>query len=220
MNNVPLGKIRRRRQRPTPVFLPGESQGQRSLVGCRLWGCTELDTTEATQQQQQAKSNFSIYNSFILIGSYAGLGKAQDKIYKRSHHDETPVPSNQRAAPARRNWRKPACSNEVPCSQKQINTFFFSVNLSSFWGRIHHPPVLYWRTQSGCWHSQSYVGRTGWRPEYLGHIGCLVPVFIMVPSCQLCLESSSPGCICFIPSENTFPVLYQSGRGCTPGCKV
>ena len=33
---------------PTPVFLPGESQGQRSLVGCRLWGHTELDTTEAT----------------------------------------------------------------------------------------------------------------------------------------------------------------------------
>ena len=33
---------------PTPVFLPGESQGQGSLVGCRLWGLTELDTTEAT----------------------------------------------------------------------------------------------------------------------------------------------------------------------------
>ena len=33
---------------PTPVFLPGESQGQGSLVGCRLWGCTESDTTEAT----------------------------------------------------------------------------------------------------------------------------------------------------------------------------
>ena len=32
----------------TPVFLPGESQGQRSLVGCRLWGHTELDTTEVT----------------------------------------------------------------------------------------------------------------------------------------------------------------------------
>ena len=28
--------------------LPGESQGQGSLVGCRLWGRTELDTTEAT----------------------------------------------------------------------------------------------------------------------------------------------------------------------------
>ena len=39
----------RRKWQPTPVFLPGESQGWRSLVGCRcLWGCTELDTTEAT----------------------------------------------------------------------------------------------------------------------------------------------------------------------------
>ena len=38
---------------PTPVFLPGESQGRRSLVGCHLWGHTESDTTEATQQQQQ-----------------------------------------------------------------------------------------------------------------------------------------------------------------------
>ena len=38
---------RRRKWQPTPVFLPGESQGQRSLMGCRLWGCTESDTTEA-----------------------------------------------------------------------------------------------------------------------------------------------------------------------------
>ena len=38
----------RRKWQPTPVFLLGESQGRRSLVGCRLWGCTESDTTEAT----------------------------------------------------------------------------------------------------------------------------------------------------------------------------
>ena len=43
----------RRKWQPTPVFLPGESQGWGSLVGCRLWGRTEQDTTEATQQQQQ-----------------------------------------------------------------------------------------------------------------------------------------------------------------------
>ena len=30
------------------MFLPGESQGQGSLVHCRLWGLTEPDTTEAT----------------------------------------------------------------------------------------------------------------------------------------------------------------------------
>ena len=38
----------RRKWQPTPAFLPGESQGQRRLVGCHLWGHTELDTTEST----------------------------------------------------------------------------------------------------------------------------------------------------------------------------
>ena len=38
----------RRKWQPTPVFLPGESQGRGSPVGCRLWGPTESDTTEAT----------------------------------------------------------------------------------------------------------------------------------------------------------------------------
>ena len=38
----------RRKRQPTPVFLPGESQGQRSLVGFHLWGRTESDMTKAT----------------------------------------------------------------------------------------------------------------------------------------------------------------------------
>ena len=38
----------KRKWQPTPVFLPGESQGRGSLVACRLWGRTESDTTEAT----------------------------------------------------------------------------------------------------------------------------------------------------------------------------
>ena len=38
----------RRKWQPTPVFLPGESQGRGSLVGCHLWGRTELDTAEST----------------------------------------------------------------------------------------------------------------------------------------------------------------------------
>ena len=42
-----LYKVMWRRQwHPTPVFLPGKSHGQRSLVGCSPWGCEELDTTE------------------------------------------------------------------------------------------------------------------------------------------------------------------------------
>ena len=42
------GRPWRRKWQPTPVFLPGESQGQGSLVGCRLWGHIESDMTEAT----------------------------------------------------------------------------------------------------------------------------------------------------------------------------
>ena len=46
---VETSALKRRRQwQPTPVLLPGESQGWRSMVGCHLWGCTELDTIEVT----------------------------------------------------------------------------------------------------------------------------------------------------------------------------
>ena len=46
----------RRKWQPTPVFLPWESQGRGSLAGCRLWGLTESDTTEATWQQQRLEA--------------------------------------------------------------------------------------------------------------------------------------------------------------------
>ena len=47
----------RRKWQPTPVFLPGESQGRGSLMGCRLWSRTESDTTEVTWQQQQQQQH-------------------------------------------------------------------------------------------------------------------------------------------------------------------
>ena len=52
----------RRKWQPTPVFLPGESQGWGSLVGRRLWGPTESDTTEVTY----------LTLSYLTLGS-AGL---------------------------------------------------------------------------------------------------------------------------------------------------
>ena len=38
----------RRKWKPTPMFLPGKSQGWVSLVGCHLWDCIESDTTKET----------------------------------------------------------------------------------------------------------------------------------------------------------------------------
>ena len=44
-----IGKIPWRREwQTTPLVLPGQSPGQRSLVGYNLWGCKEMDTTEHT----------------------------------------------------------------------------------------------------------------------------------------------------------------------------
>ena len=60
----------RRKWQPTPVFLPGESQGRGSLVGRRLWGLAESDTTEATQQQQQFLLQGCLLVSFLLIRTF------------------------------------------------------------------------------------------------------------------------------------------------------
>ena len=63
----------RRQWQPTPVFLPGESQGWRNLVGCRLWGRTESDTTDATQQQQQQQAG--LYKVFFICIQISLCGK-------------------------------------------------------------------------------------------------------------------------------------------------
>ena len=61
----------RRKWLPTPVFLPGESQGR---VGCRLWGRTESDTTEATQQQQQPTvAIFCFFGFFIIVATLVDI---------------------------------------------------------------------------------------------------------------------------------------------------
>ena len=67
-----VGKIPRRREwLPTPVFLPGESHGQRSLAGFSSWGHKESDTIERlTHTHTHTRSNFrSIIDIFIALYS-------------------------------------------------------------------------------------------------------------------------------------------------------
>ena len=58
----------RRRRKPTPVFLPGKSHGQRSLVAYSPWGHKELDTTE------------QLHFHFTFTSNYKWLFKMMEKI--------------------------------------------------------------------------------------------------------------------------------------------
>ena len=74
----------RRKWQLTPVFLPGESQGRGSLVGCRLWGHTESDTTEATyQQQQQQQQCLTLIHE---TGSSLLVTETQRREKDNTHH--------------------------------------------------------------------------------------------------------------------------------------
>ena len=67
----------RRNWQPTPVFLPGESQRQQSLVGCCLWGRTELDMTDVTQQQQQHFLAASLMSSIDMTNDELTQGGSE-----------------------------------------------------------------------------------------------------------------------------------------------
>ena len=74
----------------SPVFLPGESQGPGSLVGCRLWGHAELDTTDVTQQQlvflpgelqgQRSLAGYSLWDHRVRYNSMASFNLSIIKL--------------------------------------------------------------------------------------------------------------------------------------------
>ena len=61
-----------RKWQPTPVLMPGESNGQRILVGYSPWGCKESNMTEATQCMHTLPLNTQNQVSFIWGGKDAG----------------------------------------------------------------------------------------------------------------------------------------------------
>ena len=61
-----VGKIPwRRKWHPTPVFLPGESHGQRSLADCCPWGHRESDTTEHLSMMILSIFLFSLFDTIV-----------------------------------------------------------------------------------------------------------------------------------------------------------
>ena len=128
----------RRKWQPTPVLLPGESQGWWSLVGCRLWGSTESDMTEATQQQQQQHPSIPLANFFNLLLSNSNkvgevwgpedLKEEQTDIFdiiiliNRLGHWEFQVLSNAQEIPEIQTVKSPRSQSSVDIS---LSTVYF-----------------------------------------------------------------------------------------------
>ena len=71
----------RRKWQPTPVFLPGESQGQGSLVGCRLWGHTEWSNlAPAAASIHQKTSGLRRYTIYTYYGIFLTIKKKWNTV--------------------------------------------------------------------------------------------------------------------------------------------
>ena len=75
----------RRKRQPTPVFLPGESQGRGSLVGCRLWGRTESDilkqlSSSSSSHINNKNSHKMYYKLKLLYFDKSNISKAYSKV--------------------------------------------------------------------------------------------------------------------------------------------
>ena len=74
-----VGKISwRRKRQPTPVLLPGESHGRRSLVGYSPWGCKESDMTEQLHGVTKSQTRLSDCTyTFSLLWNHRGSLEAR-----------------------------------------------------------------------------------------------------------------------------------------------
>ena len=87
----------RRKWQPTPVFLPGGSQGRGSLVGCCLWGRTESDTTEVLSSRIrkciETKGRIESTSSWergirVLFSRYRVYAGDDEKVFSIDSGDE------------------------------------------------------------------------------------------------------------------------------------
>src|SRR5574341_1089282 len=97
----------RRKWQPTPVFLPGESQGRGSLVGCHLWSHTELGMTEATAAA--AAAVFPIRK--LAQASYSYSSESRQKKQELQSHNRQNENHNHRKLTKVITWITALCNS-------------------------------------------------------------------------------------------------------------
>ena len=132
----------RRKWQPTPVFLPGGSQGWGSLLGGRLWGRTESDTTEVTQQQQQG-----LILAAVLTGCVEQRWKQGGQLEGEARVEMVEVVRRHRFWSVLKVKLKDltiGLSNSTPrCIHKRTKNTFSNVNF------YHHQKVYKWDFPGG-----------------------------------------------------------------------
>ena len=85
----------RKAWQPTPVFLPRDSHGQRSLVGYRPWGRKEWDTTEATEHTCIPNTQYSILHKVSRYSiNTCWMNELIDRTKREREHAHLHTPSS------------------------------------------------------------------------------------------------------------------------------
>ena len=110
---------------PSPVFLPGEFYGQRSLASCNLWDCKKLDTTECVH------THTPLRNEYIssLVAQMIKNPTAMQETWVQSLGQEDPLEKGMATHSGILAWRIPWANTT---DQLKLSLFFFFICQSQF----------------------------------------------------------------------------------------
>ena len=122
----------RRKWQPSPVFLPGKSHGQRSLVGYSPWGHKESDMTEKLHFLSLVKFKLDIGQAFTKFKLSLNFVQPFDGGHHFLHYPHHSLASGQttgreHSPTNQQNWIKDFLSMDLPIRTRQV---FPSVSLS------------------------------------------------------------------------------------------
>ena len=138
---------RRRKWQPTPLFLPGESQGRRSLVGYRLWGRTELDTR--TQLKWLSRSSSREETKLNFPQGWPVQGHRVQKWWSWDQKIQSTDPQSDtfsfvwHCSPLLEAWRQTLRTHSVCQEEASTNSpETFSLKVCLFWMSVNPYPYL------------------------------------------------------------------------------